>query len=156
MIDETAKKFAELTCSLSRECSRKEEFFARCYNLTPAELRLLMLFGEQSCLSIKDLSANLDLTPGRITHILTSLEEKKLVIRKQDPVDRRSFNVYLTGQSRPYINNINTGHILVHKEIFDTLDDDTRENVLLVMDSLIVAMKKWVVNETNKESRVEV
>jgi hypothetical protein len=35
MIDETAKKFAELTCSLSRECSRKEEFFARCYNLTP-------------------------------------------------------------------------------------------------------------------------
>jgi hypothetical protein len=52
MIDETAKKFAELTCSLSRECSRKEEFFARCYNLTPAELRLLMLFGEKSCLSI--------------------------------------------------------------------------------------------------------
>ncbi|MCA0389478.1 MAG: MarR family transcriptional regulator [Bacteroidetes bacterium] len=151
MIDETAKKFAELTCSLSRECGRKEEFFARCYNLTPAELRLLMLFGERHFISIKELSTHLALTPGRITHILTSLEEKKLVSRKQDEIDKRSFNVYLTGQSRPYINKINMGHILVHKEIFDTLDETTRENVIIVMESLITAMKNWVVNETGRE-----
>lgn len=83
MIDETAKKFAELTCSLSRECSRKEEFFARCYNLTPAELRLLgCCFGEKSSFRY-GICRQILPTPGRITHILTSLEEKKLVIRKQ-------------------------------------------------------------------------
>ncbi|GAB1350897.1 hypothetical protein MASR1M107_31120 [Ignavibacteriales bacterium] len=155
MIDETAKKFAELTCSLSRECSRKEDFFARCYNLTPAELRLLMLFGERHCISIKELSNELTLTPGRITHILTSLEDKKLVMRKQDETDKRSINVYLTGQSRPYINKINTGHILVHKEIFDTLDESTKENVIIVMESLIKSMKNWVVNETGREITVQ-
>lgn len=154
MIDDTAKKFADLTCMLSRECSRKEEFFARCYNLTPAELRLLMLFGDRQFISIRELSSFMGLTPGRITHILTSLEEKKLVQRRQDSHDKRSFNVYLTGQSRPYINNINTGHILVHKEIFDTLDDKTRENVMNVMESLIRAMQNWIVQETAREVSV--
>lgn len=154
MIDDTAKKFAELTCSLSRECSRKEEFFARCYNLTPAELRLLMLFGEKQFISIRDLASIMGLTPGRITHILTSLEEKKLVQRRQDSNDKRSFNVYLTGQSRPYINTINSGHVLVHKEIFDTLDEDTKKNVMNVMESLIHAMQNWIVNESARELSV--
>lgn len=154
MIDDTAKKFAELTCSLSRECSRKEEFFARCYNLTPAELRLLMLFGDKQFISIRELSSIMGLTPGRITHILTSLEEKKLVQRRQDSHDRRSFNVYLTGQSRPYINNINSGHVLVHKEIFDTLDEETQKNVMNVMESLIQAMQNWIVQEHTREVSV--
>ncbi|KAB2908039.1 MAG: MarR family transcriptional regulator [Ignavibacteriales bacterium] len=152
MIEQTAKKFAELTCTLSRECTRKEEYFARCYNLTPAELRLLMLFGDKQSLSIKELSQILELTPGRITHILTSLEEKKLVQRKQSGVDKRSFNVFLTGQSRPYINRINNGHIFVHQEIFDRLDENTRENVIAVMQSLIEAMQHWIVDETAKET----
>ncbi len=154
MIDDTAKRFADLTCMLSRECGRKEEFFARCYNLTPAELRMLMLFGDRQFIAIKELANMMGLTPGRITHILTSLEEKKLVQRKQDAVDKRSFNVYLTGQSRPYINNINSGHVLVHKEIFDTLDHDTQENVINVMESLIKAMQNWVLQESEREVNV--
>ena len=97
---EQSKFLAELTCELAKTCSEKEVYFAKTFNLTPAEFKCLREFGDQSEIPVKELCRRLQLTPGRITHILTNLEDKSFLFRKADPVDKRNVTVYLTKKKR--------------------------------------------------------
>ena len=86
-----AELMAQLTCELARTCSSKENFFAAKYDLTPAEFRCLRLFKDSPTIAIKKIAIHMNLTPGRITHILTSLEAKNYVERKVDQKNKHKY-----------------------------------------------------------------
>lgn len=138
-----AEVMAELTCELAKTCNRKEHFFASKYDLTPAEFRCLRLFKTKSSMSIKQIAITMNLTPGRITHILTSLEEKKFIIRKVDERDKRNVIVYLTDDSIPFLKIVNDNHIKIHESILDKISPDRREFVVYAMEDVIKALKTW-------------
>ncbi len=138
-----AKRMANLTCELAKTCNDKENYFAATFNLTPAEFKCLRLFSESPSLSIKSITAMMNLTPGRITHILTSLEKKGFVKRKVDPTDKRNIIVNLTNSSLPFIRNLNTNHIKLHEDIISKIDPDKREAVLSAMEDVIKALRRW-------------
>ena len=138
-----AESMSVLTCELARTCSEKENYFASMFNLTPAEFKCLKLFNEKSMMSIKEIAYYMSITPGRITHILTSLENKKFITRKIDPKDKRNVQVHLTGKSIPFIKNLNENHIKIHEEILERIDPDKRELVVSLMGDLLHALKDW-------------
>ncbi len=138
-----AETMADLTCELARTCNEKENYFASLFNLTPAEFKCLRLFTKKSTLSIKDISHKMKITPGRITHILTSLENKKFVKRHIDPVDKRNVKVSLTQKSTPFIKNLNDSHIQLHQDILDKIDPAKHEMVLGAISEVITALHKW-------------
>ena len=145
--DKQAKTMAELTCQMAHTCNKKENHFAELNKLTPAEFRFLRLFSETSSLPIKKLSATLELTPGRITHIITSLEKKNLVTRRQDPSDKRNVYIELTTISKPFIRNLHKNHILIHKKILENIAPEKRELVISAMEDVIAALKTWSDNQ---------
>jgi DNA-binding MarR family transcriptional regulator len=61
---------AELICELTRNCNIKEDLFAASFNLSPTEVRLLKLFVLTDTYSIKEIRERLNLTSGRVSHIL--------------------------------------------------------------------------------------
>ena len=138
-----AEEMAELTCELSRTCQEKENYFASQFNLTPAEFKCLRLFTNKKVLSIKEIAYHMSITPGRITHILTSLEAKKFITRKVDSSDKRNIQVFLTSRSEPFIKNLNENHIQLHEDILGRLDEDKRELIVSAMDDLVKALKDW-------------
>ncbi len=138
-----ARSMAELTCALAKTCDMKENYFAAMFSLTPAEFKCLRLFTHKASLSIKELGKKLELTPGRITHILTSLEAKKFVIRQQDERDKRNVIVHLTNKSIPFLRNINENHIKIHKEILNNIEPEKRELVIAAMQEVLTALKTW-------------
>lgn len=138
-----AKEMADLTCDLSKTCQEKEKYFASLFNLTPAEFRCLSLFNKQHARSIKEIALEMHLTPGRITHILTSLEEKKLIERKVDPRDKRNVIVHLTPQSKPFLNNIYENHVLIHQEILEKIDEEKRKIIIQALRETLIALKSW-------------
>lgn len=138
-----AELMANLTCELARTCTNKEHFFAARFDLTPAEFRCLRLFRDSSSIAIKQIANQMNLTPGRITHILTSLEEKKYIERKVDQKDKRNVIVHLTESSKPFLSNVNENHVLLHEEILQKLPDDKREFILESMQDVIKALKTW-------------
>ncbi len=140
---ELAKRMASLTCELAKACNDKEKIFAAQFNLTPAEFRCLRLFSNHDSLTIKFITAAMGITPGRTTHILTSLEEKKLIKRKPDPADKRNMIVYLTSKSKPFIKNLNKNHVKIHEEILESLKKSNRNVVLDVMNDVIKALSTW-------------
>lgn len=145
-IENPAELMARLTCELGRTCTNKEHFFASKYDLTPAEFRCLRLFKNRPSMSIKRIAIQMNLTPGRITHILTSLEAKKYIERKVDLKDKRNIIVHLTESSRPFLNVVNENHIKLHDEILENFPPDKREFILDSMEELIKALKTWTDN----------
>ena len=142
-VTDIAKEMAELTCELSRTCIQKEQYFASMFNITPTEFRCLRLFMVKNEISIKELLHELELTPGRITHILTSLEEKQFITRRLDPTDKRNVLVGLTPLSEPLIKNIYENHVRVHQEILEKITEDKHEFIVSATKDLIAAVKSW-------------
>ncbi len=138
-----AEAMADLTCELARTCNDKENYFASLFNLTPAEFKCLRLFSKTNSLTIKTISVLMNLTPGRITHILTSLEKKKFIKRKSDPYDKRNVIVSLTSNSEPFLKNLNANHIKLHEDILGNIDENKRTELIKSMRLLINALKTW-------------
>lgn len=145
-MNSAAELMARLTCDLGRTCSNKEHFFAAKYDLTPAEFRCLRLFREKPSMSIKRIAIQMNLTPGRITHILTSLEAKKYIKRKVDQKDKRNIIVHLTESSIPFLKVVNENHIKLHENILNNISEDKREFILESMEELIKSLKTWTDN----------
>lgn len=142
-----AEEMSNLTCELAKTCNDKEKYFASTFNITPAEFRCLRLFTNRNSLSIKELGSEMNLTPGRVTHILTSLEEKKFIKRIIDENDKRNIIVHLTGKSKPFLNNLNDNHIRLHEDILEKIPHEKRELVISAMKDLLKALKSWSENK---------
>lgn len=162
VISETTTRLAEematITCELAKTCTAKENYFASIFNLTPAEFKCLRLFTNEKVLSIKEITYHLEITPGRITHILTSLEAKKFIIRKIDSTDKRNVLVYLTQKSEPFLKNLNANHIKLHEDILEKIEPEKREVVISAMKEVITALNLWskqVHNNSNSEVMYE-
>ena len=135
---------AEMICELTRNCTIKEEYFAASFNLSPTEVRLLKLFSFSPKYTIKELRNLLKLTPGRITHILTTLEEKKLITRVQDSSDKRIILVSLTSKALPLINNLNQNYNDLHSRILKTVDSSELAKISSSLEILNDVFRKWV------------
>jgi len=149
-MDSPAELMSHLTCELGRTCTNKEHFFAAKYDLTPAEFRCLRLFKERPSMSIKRIAIQMNLTPGRITHILTSLEEKNYIVRKVDQKDKRNIIVHLTESSKPFLKIVNENHVKLHEDILSNIAEDKREFMLESMQELIKALKTWTDNSKRR------
>ncbi|MCF6269305.1 MAG: MarR family transcriptional regulator [Melioribacteraceae bacterium] len=145
-IKSPAEIMSELTCELGRTCTNKEHFFAAKFDLTPAEFRCLRLFKDCSSMSIKRIAVQMNLTPGRITHILTSLEAKNYIVRKVDQKDKRNIIVHLTKSSKPFLKIVNENHIKLHENILNNISENKRVFMLESMEELIKSLKTWTDN----------
>lgn len=139
-----AEHFAELICDLTRTCNISEEYFATSFNITPAEFRLLKTFFFTVSISIKELCSKLNLTPGRITQIITKLEAKKFVTRTIDKADKRNILVSLTQKSKPFVSNLYMSHININLNLLKQLDLDKREAIAHLLEILIEDLKKRI------------
>ena len=135
---------AELICELTRNCNIKEEYFATSFNLSPTEVRFLKLFAVTPTYSIRKLRDRLKLTPGRITHILTSLEDKKLISRTLDPKDKRVIIVNLMPKAAPLISNLQQNYLELHNRILQSVKEEEMEKILSSLEILVDVFKKWV------------
>jgi DNA-binding MarR family transcriptional regulator len=135
---------AELICELTRNCNIKEEYFASSFNLSPTEVRLLKLFVIKPSYTIKEIRDLLNLTPGRITHILTSLVEKKLITRKIDSKDKRVTNVSLMQKTNPLIKNLHKNYDELHNRILQSVKREEMEKIRSSLEILVDVFKKWV------------
>jgi DNA-binding MarR family transcriptional regulator len=138
-----AEKLAQLTFILARVCEEKEQYFTKLYNLTNAEFRCMRFLHCDCYSSVKDLANVMHLTPGRITQIITSLEQKNLITREIDTTDRRNIKIKLTESAIPYIKNVTEKHVLLHEKVLEQIPEETRESVLVAMQELLNSLLTW-------------
>ncbi len=82
--------------------------------ITPSQWSVLHTLHQQEKLSVKELARSLSITGSAVTQITKELEEKKLVKRTPDKVDKRSINIEL---SNGYKRAMDTLHKSFSKEL---------------------------------------
>lgn len=139
----------ELICELTRNCTIKEDLFANKFNLTPTELRFLKLFVFSDSYTIKELTNLLAITPGRITHIVDSLESKKLVKRIKDENDKRNIFIKLQPRADSFLENLHLEYNNLHKNILHNVGNEQLENIQKSLEILVDVFQKWVNDKNN-------
>lgn len=138
------EEIADLLCELTRLCNIKEEHLASTFNLSPGEFRLLKCFVSKGTYTTKELCSLLNLTPGRITHLVSSLERKKLINRNITPNDRRNIRISLSSQSRNFINSIYADHINFHNNVLIKVTEKKKKEILSSLKILIFSLQNWI------------
>ncbi len=138
------EELSQLICHLTRRCSLKEDYFAASFNLSPTEVRLLRLFNYSNTYTVKELKDKLQLTSGRITHIISSLENKKLIVRTQDSEDKRNVSVSLLPKSEPLINNLQKSYNDLHQNILQNIPEEEIDKISDAISILVNVFDKWV------------
>lgn len=138
-----AKMMAYFTLQMEKFCQIKEHFFASKFNLTATEFRCLRFINDEVIVNTKSLAHLMRLTPGRITHLLNSLEKKKLLTRNIDKKDRRSIEVRLTTEAISYIDDIIKEYIVLNEEILKFLPEEKRPEIILNLKLFFKALMEW-------------
>ena len=102
-----------------------------------------MLFSFESTYSIKQLREQLSLTPGRITHIVDSLEKKKLVERYQDENDKRNYFVKTMPKANIFIHNLKENYIQLHQNLLSNVNQEELDKIFSSMEILVDTFKQW-------------
>lgn len=74
--------------------------------ISPPHAGVLRLVGGTAGLSQRTLGERLGILPSRLVALLDELEERRLVERRDDPEDRRSYALHLTEKGRAMLESI--------------------------------------------------
>ncbi len=138
-----AEKLADITFKLKKICNEKESYFAAQFKLTAMEFRCLKYLKDSEYLIVKDLAHNMNLTPSRVTRLITSLEQKKLIIRKLDMEDRRNVRVMINPKSKAFVEEMDKKHIELHAEILANVPAKKIDQTIDAVQGLYDEFEKW-------------
>ena len=150
--DDQVAKMAELMFTLRQKCALKDLHFVKRFGISSAEYNCLIQFYCTGSIGMKELGERLIITPGGVTRIITSLEEKELVKREIDPDDRRGINVKLTEQGELVVNDIRRASLELHKEILKQIKPTQHGAVFGAIEQLLDAIDTWLV--ANSETKL--
>lgn len=140
---EQAGFLAELSLKVEKFCQIKEKFFADRFNLTPAEIRCLNYIKNNIIVTTKTIAKEMNLSTGRITHLLNVLGANGLINRQVDDMDRRSVLISLTGKAKELFEKIFDEYLDLHVKILSYLPSNRRTIILKDLEYYFDALSQW-------------
>lgn len=116
-------------------------FQSQKFNLTPAELRCILLFKSEKYLTVKGIAQELEVAKSRVTKIMEGLIHKKLVQYIDDPKDGRVKLFSLTPAGQRKTDEINGFIKEIHHQLLVNLKMGDREPVLHSLEILRSSME---------------
>jgi DNA-binding MarR family transcriptional regulator len=102
---------------------------------------------------MSDLSRRLMVTGGNITGITDQLEREGLVVRINDPVDRRAFTVKLTPSGRRFFAKMAAVHEQWVIELFSSLSGAEKEQAGCLLAKLKLGLGSQLVTQTENTGK---
>lgn len=135
------KQFQALVLRLFQCCQERMQYQCDRFELPDAELRCLMLFGEERYLTAKGIALKMNVVKSRVSKIVDGLIRKKLIQRIKDPEDSRVSLLSLTSAGNEKLNDINNFFNEVHYQILRQITPEQRKAVLTNLDILKASME---------------
>ena len=136
-----AGRLKELIEEIIHCCQERVLFQSQKFNLTPAELRCILLFKDEKYLTVKGISQKLEVAKSRVTKIMEGLLNKKLVQRIDDPEDARVKLISLTPAGHKKTEEIEEFTKEIHHQLLINLKSEDRKSVLHSLEILRSSME---------------
>ncbi len=135
------QQFQGLITRLFQCCQERMQYQCERFDLPDAELRCLMLFGEERYLTPKGIAHKMNVVKSRVTKIIDGLVKKGFVHRIKDPEDSRISLLSLTTRGQNKLQEINRFLDDVHKEVLLQMPAEQRNTLLMNLDMLKSSME---------------
>jgi DNA-binding MarR family transcriptional regulator len=123
---ETARYSLALLDHLARVGRRAAEAASSAGGLRPRHLVVLTLLHQHGPTSQQGLAETLSLDPSNVVALLNELEDRGLMTRRRDPVDRRRHTVELTAQGQDELESAQRRLSCVEDELLRALTSEER------------------------------
>lgn len=134
------EQFQELITKLFHCCQERVQYQSERFKLPDAELRCLMLFGEERYLTPKGITTKMNVVKSRVTKIINGLERKKLVRRIKDPEDSRVYLLSLTSKGQEKLTEVNDFLKEIYSEVLMQMQPQQRKVTLSALEVLTASM----------------
>ncbi len=135
------QQFQNLVARLFQCCQERMQYQCERFDMPDAELRCLMLFGEERYLTPKGIAMKMNVVKSRITKIIDGLIKKGLVHRIKDPEDSRISLLSLTSQGQSKLQEINRFLDDDHEQVLLKMPIEQRNTLLMNLDMLKSSME---------------
>jgi len=133
--------FQDLIAKLFQCCQERMQYQCDRFSLPDAELRCLLLFGDERYLTAKGIAQKMNVVKSRVTKIVDGLVRRGLVQRVKDPEDSRVTLLSLTAEGQQKLNDINMFLSDVHREVLTRMSSEQRHHILSNLELLKTAMQ---------------
>jgi len=135
------QRLKELIEGIIHCCQERVLFQSQKFNLTPAELRCILLFKSEKYLTVKGIAQKLEVAKSRVTKIMEGLIHKKLVQCIDDPEDARVKLCSLTPVGQKKTDEIDDFITEIHQQLLSNLKIGERKSVLHSQEILRSSME---------------
>ena len=112
------------------------------FDLTGEQFHLLKSTNTHTGFSQNELCRLVDKSPANLTRILDRLEKKDLVIRRDNPEDRRSSLVFQTDQGQALVTKVSTLFQKLSSTVEKEISSEEKEVVHKVLDQIDFNLQK--------------
>src|SRR5665648_1079458 len=125
---EDRKKLIEKTIenifAIKHKIMYKMAFFFKEMGITHSQMIVLRILKKNESINIKDIAGMIGVTSSAITQIVNELVKKGFILRKRNPDDRRTVNLFLSEKAMIQFNSIKNKSFNVFYSLFEVLNDD--------------------------------
>ena len=135
------EQFRRLILRLFQCCQERMQYQSDRFGLPDAEIRCLLLFGEDRYLTAKGIALKLNVVKSRVTKIVNGLIRKKLLKKLPDPGDSRVVLLCLTPDGQAKLKEINAFMLDLHSQVLRQIHPDQRSTLLTNLEMLRLSME---------------
>jgi DNA-binding MarR family transcriptional regulator len=135
------QKLQDLIAEIVQCCKERTSYLSKKFDIPEAELRCLMLFGEERYLTAKGISQKLDVAKSRVTKIINGLVQKRLVESIDDPKDARVKLIGLTSKGQKKSRELNEITKELHQQLLLEFEPEQRKMVISCLEILRSSME---------------
>ena len=141
LLDYQSQKLEDLIAEVVQCCKERTSFLSKKFDIPEAELRCLMLFGEERYLTAKGISQRLDVAKSRVSKIINGLLKKRLVESIDDPKDARVKLIGLTSKGQKQSRELNDVTKDLHQRLLLEFEPEQRKMVISCLEILRASME---------------
>jgi len=139
---EQKRQFSRMLDRLYQCCADTHAYLSEKFDIPQAELRCLMLFGQERYLTAKGIAAKLGIARSRVTKLVAGLTEKKLLTKVPDPADSRVVLLALTPAGGKVRQEVAAVQHAMRDAVLGAIEPDRRHMLLQSLDMLKTAMER--------------
>lgn len=135
------RDFQEIMADMAQCCKERSQFQADRFGLLEAELRCLMLFGDERYLTSKHIARKMNVAKSRISKIVAGLVDRGLIKRSPDPDDSRISLLSLTPEGQSLLMQVTAYSSEMSRIILQFIAPEQRVAIIESLGALRTSMK---------------
>jgi DNA-binding MarR family transcriptional regulator len=133
---EDDESLAEAFWSVARRMRHGTHDTVAPFGITPGQARALGVLGRHGGMRLNELSDHLRIAPRSTTEVIDALQDRGLVERSPDQLDRRATVVALTAEGAKVGAEVRSARSAEAEAFFGRLNDDDRVTLARILRSL--------------------